>query len=595
MYRPSNTSARASFRAVEVIVPGSVTGLDRMRSPQYNKGLAFTIEERQTLGIHGLMPTMVKSEDDQVAHCMAMLDRYDNGLDKYLYLQQLRDRNERLFFRVLNADICAIMPIVYTPTVAQGCEQYSQLYERPQGMFISIYDRGHIYELLCNWPENDVRAIVVTDGERILGLGDLGANGMAIPVGKLTLYTALAGIPPQYCLPITLDVGTNNQNILNDRMYIGVRQKRCSGSLYDDFIEEFMMAVVRRFGPNCLIQFEDFGNANAFRLLDRYRKDFCTFNDDIQGTAAVTLAGLLASLRGTGTRLSDHRIMFFGAGEAALGTARLLVRFLMMEGRDALDARRHIWLVDSKGLVVNDRPKGGITKEKALYAHDHIPVDTLSEAIDVVKPTMLIGASAQGGAFTPEVLQKMAENNKKPVIFALSNPTSKAECTAEEAYKNTNGSVYFASGSPFAPVKYKGKTFYPGQGNNAYVFPGVALGIISAGAMTIPDGIFLRAALKLASLVTDSDLERGCLFPPMSKIREVSYYIAEEVMDYSYEYNLACHPRPTCYTEYLQSQCYDLSYPKSVPVVYQYPDGYSQCDGATYQHQHNHQHHHHHC
>merc|ERR1712142_834923 len=503
------------------VVPGQLSGQDYMRDPKLFKGMAFTLEERQTLGIHGLLPPRIKTQEEMAEHSMRNLRRFEDPLNKYMYMADLLERNERLFYKILSENTEELMPIVYTPTVGLACQKFGLAYKRPKGLFITIHDKGHVYEVLKNWPEQDVRCIVVTDGERILGLGDLGAQGMGIPVGKLALNTALAGIPPHQLLPVTLDVGTNRKELLQDVDYIGLRHKRVTGQEYDDFIDEFMSAVVRRYGQNTLIQFEDFGNQNAFRFLEKYRNKYCTFNDDIQGTASVAVAGVLAALKATNTKLSDHTFLFQGAGEAALGIANLIgMAVEKTEGIPYKEAIKKVWLKDSRGLIVKDRPEGGISAHKAPFAHEHAPMADLGEIVKKLKPTVLIGAAAIPNVFTEEIIKDMASFNKQPIIFALSNPTSKAECTAQAAYTHSTGRAIFASGSPFPAHEMNGRRFEPGQGNNAYIFPGIALATICTGIHHIKEEVFLASAEALANMVTEADLKVGRLYPPLRSIRQ---------------------------------------------------------------------------
>ena len=531
-------------------------GMALLRDPLLNKGTAFTEHERDALGLRGLLPAHVLSMEAQAKRVMTNLHRLPNDLEKYVALNGLHDRNEALFFRVVSDNIDEIQPLIYTPTVGLACQRFGHIFQRPRGLFIGANDRGRIPELLANWPY-PAKLIVVTDGERILGLGDLGANGMGIPVGKLSLYSACAGIHPKLCLPMMLDVGTNNETLLNDPYYVGLRQKRLSGAAYYEFVDEFITAACAAF-PGVLIQFEDFANHSAFHLLHKYRDKICVFNDDIQGTAAVALAGLFSALRVTGSQLTDQKVLFLGAGEAATGIADLVVSAMVAEGVTEADARMHNWLVNSRGLVVKSR--SGLAAQKLAYAHEHAPIDNFLEAIRTLKPTAIIGVAAVGGTFTPEVLQTMAQINKLPIVFALSNPTSKAECSAEEAYHHTGGRALFACGSPYDPVRLDGMTYVPRQGNNSYIFPGVGLGAVASGTRLVTDEMFMAAAHTLANFVSEEDLKQGSLYPALPRIREVSAHIAAAVAEVAYKRGLAAGQAPNDLLAYVQSQMYDPHY-----------------------------------
>ena len=534
----------------------SKSGISLLRDPLRNKGTGFSQKERDALGLRGLLPATQLTIQAQAERVLTNLRRLPNDLDKYVALNALHDRNETLFFRVVCDNIDEIQPLIYTPTVGLACQKFGNIFQRPRGLFISANDRGRIARLLKNWPY-PAKLIVVTDGERILGLGDLGANGMGIPVGKLSLYSACAGVNPEVCLPVMLDVGTNNEQLLKDPYYVGLRRKRLTGKAYYDFIDEFITAARKAF-PSVLIQFEDFANHSAFQLLDKYRTQYCVFNDDIQGTAAVALAGLFSALRIKGGKLSEERLLFLGAGEAATGIADLVVTAMMAEGLSEAEARKRIWLVDSRGLVVKDRE--GLNKHKLPYAHEHAPVGDFLSAIKTLKPTAIIGVAAVGGTFTLEVLRTMAEINEQPIVFALSNPTSKAECSAEEAYRHTDGRALFACGSPYDPVTLNGKTFVPRQGNNSYIFPGVGLGAIACGATLVTDEMFMAAARMLAGLVTDDDLKQGSLYPALPRIREVSVQIAAAVARVAYRRSLAAQQKPKNLLARIKGQVYDARY-----------------------------------
>ncbi|KAH9250912.1 hypothetical protein BASA81_011300 [Batrachochytrium salamandrivorans] len=550
-----------------------------------NKFTAFTLKERDALGLRGLLPVVVETQHTQMLRELALLRSKSTDLERYLHLMALLQRNERLFYFLVLGNPEETVPLVYTPVVGEACVKYSQIYTQiNQGLFVSLRDVGNVGKLFDNYVKHrgkdcQIKAIVVTDGERILGLGDQGCNGMGIPVGKLQLYVAMGGIHPHHTLPVTLDVGTNNQSLLDDPLYIGLKQPRERGEKYDQLVHEFVTQVKAKFGNQCLIQWEDFGNQNAFRLLDKYRDQQLSFNDDIQGTAAVVLAAVLSSLKitantqGGAQMVCDHTLVFFGAGEAGVGIANLIAEAIATAKQvTKQEARAHIWLVDKTGLVHSKRLDGLRDDEshKSSFAHE-LSESVLNEfageftnleaTCRILKATGLIGVSAQPNTFTKQVCEQMASNCKRPLIFALSNPTSKAECTAEQAIQWTQGQCLFCSGSPFPNVQYQGKSIKIGQANNSYIFPGLALGLLSVEMSSVPNKLLEVCAQALASTVTLQDLEQGSLFPPLSAIRKVSAEIATQVAQCGYELGLArLHPKPANLLEHCQAAMYSPEY-----------------------------------
>jgi malate dehydrogenase (oxaloacetate-decarboxylating)(NADP+) len=516
-------------------------GLDLLQDPRLNKGTAFTLAERDALGLRGLLPARVFTIEQQLGRVLENFRAQTSDLQRYIYMVALQDRNEILFYRALLDHLPEIMPIIYTPTVGEACRRFGHIYRRPRGLYISAEDRGRIADVLRDWPERNVAVLVVTDGERILGLGDLGAYGMGIPIGKLALYSACGGIHPAHCLPVMLDVGTENPDLLGDPLYTGLLQRRVRGTDYDDFLDEFVTAVQEVF-PAVLIQFEDFATEHAIQLLARYRGRICAFNDDIQGTAAVTLAALLVSGRLSGRKLTEERLLFFGAGAAATGIADLVTAALRREGLSEKEARGRTSLFDTRGVVVAGRP--GLPAHQRDYALDHPPITSLVEAIGILRPTALLGLSGQSQAFTEPVLRALAGVTRRPAVFALSNPTARAECTAEQAYRWTEGQAVFSSGSPFDPVVLGGRRFVPSQTNNAYVFPGLGLGLTATGARRVTDGMLLAAATALADQAEEALLRQGTLFPPLSRIRQVSLKIASAAAGVAAAERLTTIPLP---------------------------------------------------
>ncbi len=524
--------------------------------PALTKSTAFTREEREQFGLRGLLPYDVATINKQKARVLGSVRCKSSAIEKYIFLNALLERNQRLFYRTMMDHIEEIMPLVYTPTVGEACKEFAHIFRKPQGFYITPEDRGDIATILGNWPEKDIRVIVVTDGERILGLGDLGANGMGISIGKIALYVACAGIHPAQCMPIMLDVGTNNVALREDPLYLGYPYPRIIGDEYRSLVDEFVKAVRSRF-PNALIQFEDFLTPHAFEFLDRYGKKVRCFNDDIQGTAAVTLAGIYTSCRITQKKFSDLNIMFLGTGSAAGGIAELVVDAFCATGLSKQQARERLWFIDRKGLVTSRSEN--IKPRIKPFAHEHVACSFV-DAIGDIRPDVLIGATGVAGTFDEVIVRKMAAVNDRPVIIALSNPTSHTECTAEQAYQWSDGRVIFASGSPFDPVQFGEKLLKPAQGNNAYIFPGIGLGVYASSARLIPQSMFLAAAGVLASIVTEQEIDMGAIYPTLTRVREVSRAIAVAVCEVAIREGLADTSLPDHLENYIQSLMYEPNY-----------------------------------
>ena len=533
------------------------TGVSLLRDPRMNKSTAFSEAEREALGLIGLVPEGIDTEDTQIRRVLLQLGQKPTALEKYIFLSQLQDMDETLFYRLLMSDPAQFLPLVYTPTVGEACLQFGHIIRRPKGLYISLKRKGRVRAILRNWSEPDVRFIVVTSGERILGLGDLGANGMGIPIGKLALYTACAGVPPQYTLPVLMDCGTNNESLLRDPLYLGLRQTRPHVSELDEFVDEFMAAVLGEF-PNCCVQFEDWAGVDAVRLLGRYRDRACCFNDDMQGTAAVALAGVLGALRITRKKLSDQTFLFLGAGSAGTGIADLLTEAMVLEGTPQEKARARTWLFDVNGLLESTRTD--LADFQKIYAHPHAPTKDFVEAIEALKPTAIIGVSTVAKAFNQQVIAAMARINQRPIIFPYSNPTSHSECTAEEAYRWSDGRAIFASGSPFPPVRWRDETLVPGQGNNVYIFPAIGMAVYATNAKRITDEMFIAAARAVAEQVTQAELDTGLIYPPQSTILKTEIYAAAHVAEVIFKRDLARVPEPTDIASFIQAKLYKPEY-----------------------------------
>jgi len=574
MLKSTQRIAQGSSRAAVT----QLGGRQYMLNPHTNKGSAFSFKERQELGMHGMLPPTQLDIETQMERIKSNYNRQPSDLAKYKFLMDLADRNEILFYKVLQSDIKKYMPIIYTPTVGLACQKFGELMTRPKGLYITIKDKGYIESILENWPVPNIKAIVVTDGERILGLGDLGCQGMGIPIGKLALYTACAGIKPHLTLPVQIDVGTNNEQLLKDPFYPGLRQKRVAGREYEELIEEFMHAVTKKYGKDCLIQFEDFGNHNAFKFLRKYKSKYLTFNDDIQGTAACAVSGLIATQRVTGKRIADQKFLFLGAGEAGLGVANLLVLLLRDMGVNPADAYKKIWLYDVDGLITSER--FDLDPMQIKFAHDHKNIKSFEECVEQLKPTAIIGLAGAGKLFSKSILEKMAKYNERPIVFALSNPTSKAECTAEEAYTHTKGKCVFACGSPQPSVNYGGQTFVPGQGNNVYIFPGVALACILTGATTVNDRAFLIAAQSVAKELSEEEIKDGQVYPSLDRIKEISKIVAIDVVKYLFDAELATYrPEPHDHAAWVEKHFWEPEYESILRPVY--AERFEGCDVNT--------------
>jgi malate dehydrogenase (oxaloacetate-decarboxylating)(NADP+) len=534
-------------------------GIAVLQDPGLNKSTAFTEDERQALGLTGLLPDIPESEDLQLRRVVMQLATKSSDLEQYIYLVNLLDHNETLFYRTIMSDPARFLPIVYDPTIGEACLKFGHIYRQTRGMYLSMTRRGKVKEVLRNWQEKDVRVICVTDGGRILGLGDLGANGAGIPIGKLQLYTACAGVPPQYLLPMYLDAGTNNEQYLNDPFYLGMRKTRPPTEELYSFVDEFMEAVQEVF-PKCCVHFEDWTGVDAMHLLARYRDKYCMYNDDIQGTAGITLAGMINAAKVKATKLRDEKYLFLGAGSAGIGLANLLCSALVAEGMKLKDAQKTVWMFDVNGLLQSKRTD--LYDYQKPYAHAHAPTHDFVAAIESIKPTTIIGVSTIGGAFTQKVVETMSRLNERPVILALSNPTQKAECTAQQAYSWSKGKAIYAAGVQFPPVQYHGKTFLPGQANNFYIFPAVGMAIVATQARRVPDDLFIEAARAVAESVPANLLKQGLLYPPQGDVLETEIKTASRVAKLIFDMKLAGVDRRADVEAFIRQHVYKPEYRK---------------------------------